>query len=162
MSSGAVVIGVGNDLRRDDGIGPAVAAAVGALHRPGVRVQSCAGEMTQIMDAWAGAALAVVVDAVIGGAPGEVRRCGIEEFVDATPFSSHELSLLKTFELACALDRAPGEVVVVTVAASDTGHGQGLTPAVGAALPHAVAVVLGILVEHGLVEQGQETADQQP
>ncbi len=157
MNCGAVVIGVGNSFRRDDGIGPAVAAAIGDLHRPGVRILSCAGEMTQIMDAWAGAELAIVVDAATGGAPGEVRCCGLDEFVDATPFSSHELSLRKTFELARALDRAPAAVAVVTVGVADTGHGEGLSPPVAGALRSAVDVVLGILVQYR-----QEAADQQP
>ncbi|HPX36184.1 MAG TPA: hydrogenase maturation protease [Mycobacterium sp.] len=157
-----VVVGVGNPYRRDDGIGPAVADAVADRNLPGVRVLSCAGEMTQILDAWAGAGIAVVIDAAAGGTPGRVRRCGLDEFVDATPFSSHELSLHKTFELARALDRAPAEVVVVTVDVADTGHGQGLSPPVAAALAEAVDVVLGILIEPGFVEQGQEPADQQP
>lgn len=152
-----VVVGVGNPYRRDDGIGPAVAAAVAGRNLPDVRVLSCAGEMTQILDAWAGAGLAVVVDAAVGGEPGRVRRCGLDEFVDATPFSSHELSLRSTFELAQALDRAPDQVVVVTVDVADTGHGEGLSPAVSAALPEALDVVLGILVQ-----QAQEAPDQQP
>lgn len=157
MSAGSVVIGIGNPYRRDDGIGPAVAAAVDALLLPDVRVLNCAGEMTQILDAWAGAGTAVVIDAAVGGTPGRVRRCALDEFVEATPFSSHELSLAKTYELARALDRAPDSVVVVTVDVADTGHGEGLTSVVAAALPEAVAVVLRILVE-----QPEETSNQQP
>lgn len=155
MNPGAVVIGVGNPLRRDDGIGPAVADAVAERDLPGVAVSSCAGEMTQILDAWAGASVAVVVDAAVGGVPGRVRRCTLDDFVDATPFSSHELSLHKTYELARALDRAPLMVLVVTVDVDDTGHGEGLSPAVAAALPEAVDVVLGILLE-----QREESVDQ--
>lgn len=157
MSAGSVVIGIGNPYRRDDGIGPAVAAAVDALLLPGVRVLGCAGEMTQILDAWAGAGTAVVIDAALGATPGRVRRCTLDEFVEATPFSSHELSLAKTYELACALDRAPGSLIVVTVDVADTGHGEGLSPVVAAALPEAVDVVLGVLVD-----QGEEAGHQQP
>ena len=79
--------------------------------------------------------------------PGRVRRCALDEFIEATPFSSHELSLSQTYELARALDRAPDSVVVVTVDAADTGHGVGLSPEVAAALPHAVEAVLRVLVE---------------
>ena len=157
MSAGSVVIGIVHPYRRDDGIGPAVAAAVDALLLPDVRVLNCAGEMTQILDAWAGAGTAVVIDAAVGGTPGRVRRCALDEFVEATPFSSHELSLAKTYELARALDRAPDSVTVVTVDVADTGHGEGLTAVVAAALPEAVDVVLRILVE-----QPEETSNQQP
>ncbi|MGV0992446.1 MAG: hydrogenase maturation protease [Mycobacterium sp.] len=156
MSAGPVVIGVGNPYRRDDGIGPAVAAAVAARNLPGVQVLSCAGEMTQILDAWTGAGLAVVIDAAVGGTPGQVRGCTLDEFVEATPFSSHELSLGKTYELAQALDRAPDAVVLVTVSVEDTGHGEGLSPAVAAALPQAVDVVLRILIQ-----QREEAPNQQ-
>lgn len=141
----SVVIGIGNPHRRDDGIGPAVAAMLSSGPPAGVRVLSCAGEMTEILDAWAGAGIAVIVDAAVGGTPGEVRRCGIDDFVEATPFSSHELSLRSTYELARALDRAPGSVVVVTVDAADTGYGEGLSPAVAAALPKAADVVRWVL-----------------
>ncbi len=59
----AVVIGVGNTDRRDDGVGPAVAAEVAADCPAGVRVLTCAVEPTAILDAWDGADLAVVIDA---------------------------------------------------------------------------------------------------
>ena len=55
--AGIVVIGIGNDHRRDDGIGPAVAAAVAARGLPGVRVHRCAAEPTAILDAWDGSRL---------------------------------------------------------------------------------------------------------
>ena len=139
--TGAVVIGVGNTYRRDDGVGPAVAAAVEALRLPGVRVVRCAAETTAILDAWAGARLAVVVDAAAGGTPGRVRHCGIDDFVEHPAVSSHELGIKQAHELAVVLGRAPDSVVVVTVDVTDTGHGVGLSPAVAAALPEAVRVV---------------------
>lgn len=136
----AVVIGLGNAFRRDDGVGPAVAAAVEAMRLPGVRVV-CPAETTAILDAWDGAALAVVVDAARGGAPGRVRQCDLADLVEETPVSSHELSLRQTYELARALGRAPGRVVVVGVDVADTGYGTGLSPAVAAALPQVLDVV---------------------
>lgn len=148
-----MVIGVGNTYRRDDGIGPAVAAAVEAQGLPGVRVVRCAVETTAILDAWEGAGLAVVVDAVAGGKPGRVRHCGIDDFIEETAVSSHELGLKQAHELAQVLGRAPDSVVVVTVDTADTGHGDGLTPAVAEALPEAVRVV---------VEQTQKACHQHP
>ncbi len=141
-----MVIGVGNTYRRDDGVGPAVAAAVEALRLPGVRVVRCAAETTAILDAWDGAAIAVVVDATVvdaaaGGPPGRVRHCGIDDFVEHPAVSSHELGIKQAHELAVVLGRAPDSVVVVTVDVTDTGHGVGLSPAVAAALPEAVRVV---------------------
>ena len=157
-----MVIGVGNRYRRDDGVGPEVAAAVEALRLPGVRVLRCGTETTAILDAWDGAGLAVVVDAAVvdaavGGTPGRVRQCALDDLAAQTPVSSHELSLRQTYELARALDRAPGSVVVVTVDVADTGHGVGLSAAVAAALPELVRVVQRVVGQ-----QTQEAGHQQP
>ena len=68
-TGGSVVIGIGNDRRRDDGIGPAVAAALAARQRPGLRVVACGEKPTEILEAWTGAELAVLVDAANGDNP---------------------------------------------------------------------------------------------
>ncbi|MGI9126012.1 MAG: hydrogenase maturation protease [Mycobacterium sp.] len=158
MSRQAVVIGIGNEFRRDDGIGPAVAAQLSGL--PGVRVLACAAEPAAILDAWTGAALAVLVDAAAGGVPGRIRRCGIGDLVDPAPLSSHELNVRQTYELGRALGRVPESVVVVAVDVADTGQGPGLSPAVAAALPLAVGVVRDVLGDFR--QQADEAGDQQP
>ena len=138
-----VVIGVGNTHRRDDGVGPVVAAEVAADCPAGVRVVTCAVEPTAILDAWDGADLAVVIDAAGGDDPvgGRVRRCTIEEVAGPGALTSHDLDLVQTYELARVLGRAPRRVVVVSVDAADLGHGEGLSPVVAQAVPRAVAVV---------------------
>ena len=69
--TGPVVIGIGNSFRRDDGVGPAVAAELIGRDLDGLRVITCAAETAALLDAWDGAALAVLVDAVLGGEPGK-------------------------------------------------------------------------------------------
>ena len=142
----AVVIGVGNEFRRDDGVGPAVAAALAARDLPGVRVLTCAAEPAAVLDAWTGSRLAVLVDAAVGDEPGRVRAAPLRELA-GTPeqLSSHDLSLWQTYRLGRELGRAPDTVLVVTVGAADTGHGAGLSPAVAAAVPAALAAVLSLL-----------------
>lgn len=152
-----VVIGIGNALRRDDGVGPAVAALVARHRLPGVRVLQCPAEPTALLEAWEGAALAVLVDAAAGEVPGRVRRCAVGELGDARAVSSHDLTLTQTYELARVLDRAPLAVVVIAVGVADTGHGEGLSPAVTAALPEAERAVLRVLGD-----QSEESGDQQP
>ena len=49
----AVVIGVGNEYRRDDGIGPALVAALADHWLPGVRLVVSDGEPARLMDDWA-------------------------------------------------------------------------------------------------------------
>lgn len=59
------MIGIGNELRCDDGIGPAVAAEIQRRKIPGVRVVLSHGEPIGLLDAWTGVRLAVVIDAVV-------------------------------------------------------------------------------------------------
>ena len=166
MSRRVVVIGVGNPYRRDDGIGPAVAAAV--VGPPGVVVVSCPAEPTAILDAWEGARLAVLIDAAVGEPAGRVRAGTLDECTaPEKPVSSHDLSLSQTYELGRALGRAPDALVVVTIGIGmtsgismtsgigDAGYGIGLSPAVAAALPEAVRIV-----ERLVAEQPQESGDQ--
>ena len=60
----AVVLGLGNDCRRDDGLGPTAARDVAARVAVDVRVSASDGDPTRMLDASAGADLAVLVDAV--------------------------------------------------------------------------------------------------
>lgn len=156
MSAPAVVIGIGNPDRRDDGVGPAV-ARLAARRLPGVTVMTCPAEPTAVLDAWDGAALAVIVDAAAGGTPGRVRRCALGDLVHAAPVSSHDLQLGQIWELGQALGRAPGAAVVVAVDVADTGYGQGLSPAVSAALPEAARTVTDLVLQ-----LTQEPSHQQP
>ncbi|TGD86323.1 hydrogenase maturation protease [Mycolicibacterium sp. CH28] len=167
-----VVVGIGNDHRRDDGVGPAVAAALAVGQLPGVRVLTCAAEPTAILDAWDGSALAVIIDAVVGpdAVPGRVRRCTAEDLAVAGGISSHDLSLAQTYELGQALGRAPQRLVVVAIDAADLGHGTGLSPAVAAAVSHAVEVVRAEIIQWSRTGPGgrlagdpaEESAHQQP
>jgi hydrogenase maturation protease len=143
-----VVIGIGNRWRSDDGVGPAVAAAV-RRHRFGdgtVDVLELDGDAARLVDAWAGADLAVVVDAVRSGAPaGTVRRYAgdpVEMPAGAAPASSHGLGLREAIGLGRAVGRMPERFVVIAVEGATFADGTGLSPAVGAAVPRAARLVI--------------------
>ena len=71
-----VVICVGNEYRADDGAGLAVLGLLAADVPDGVALVVSDGEATSLLEAWAGAATAIVIDAVAGGpaAPGMLYR----------------------------------------------------------------------------------------
>jgi hydrogenase maturation protease len=81
LSTGVVVIGLGNDYRRDDGVGPIIAAAVNDKALPGVRVVTGVADPMSLVEAWSPAALAVLVDAAITSAstPGRIHRCALKD-----------------------------------------------------------------------------------
>jgi hydrogenase maturation protease len=147
VSDDALVIGIGNDFRSDDGVGLAVAAEIAKRHLRGVRVMTAIGEPASILDAWAGVPLAVVVDAAMGegATPGRIRRWTPDDENQPTVVSSHALGLPQTYALGQAVGQIPQHLTVFTVDAEDIEHGLTLTPAVCAAVPAAVEAVLAEL-----------------
>ncbi|MFZ0834851.1 MAG: hydrogenase maturation protease [Mycobacterium sp.] len=144
MTPHVAVIGIGNGFRRDDGVGPAVAAAVEARRIPGVRVLTEAADPVTVLDAWAGARLAVLIDAVVTETPqpGRIHRCTADQLAGSPAVSSHAVDVATLLALGEALDRMPDDVVVFAVGAAETGYGPGLTPEVAAAVPRVVDAVV--------------------
>ena len=70
--AGLLVIGYGNTLRSDDGVGPKVADAVAALALIGVRALACPLLTPELADPVSQARVAVFVDAAVD-APLEVQ-----------------------------------------------------------------------------------------
>lgn len=150
----AVLIGVGNQFRRDDGIGPAVAAVIGELDLPGVSVMISDGEPSWLLDAWSGARLAVVVDAIRldAGVAGQIQRhCVTDDrqaasgWTSAGPASTHGLGIAEAFALARALELMPEQLVVFTVEVADIGYGERMSQPVTASLPELTRLVLAEL-----------------
>ncbi|WP_159844114.1 hydrogenase maturation protease [Nocardia sp. CY41] len=141
----AVVIGVGNDYRSDDGIGWAVAIQIEKLHIPGVLVTLSDGEPTGVADLWACMDLAVVIDAVRREplVPGRVRSGDLDLLQHTgTAASSHTLGIRDALPLGRAVGRVPGRIVVIAVDAACLDLGVGLSEPVAAAVPHAVDAVI--------------------
>lgn len=142
----AVVIGIGNEFRRDDGAGPAVLARLHGRVPDGVELLVSDGEPAGLIEAWAGAPLAVIVDAVRAepSVPGRLHRLVLHEAdtAEVRPVSSHGLGLDSAIGLARALDRMPGALIVHAVEAADLSQGPGLTPAVAAAIDALASAVL--------------------
>ncbi len=151
-AGGAVVIGVGNPYRRDDGVGPAVAARVAETldpaRHPGVRVCEHDGEPAGLLERWDGARIAVVVDAVRTGArPGTVHRVAVGDTPQATAASSssHGLGLGDAVELARTLGRMPPALVIYGIEPGDAGAGRGLSGPVADAADRVAGEILRLL-----------------
>jgi hydrogenase maturation protease len=145
VTTDAVVIGIGNPFRNDDGLGPAVAAQIEEQRLPGVRVVISDGEPAGLLEAWGGADLAVVVDAIhqVSASPGSIHRLTVGQLeTGGTAASSHGLGVPDALRLGRALGRLPRRVVIFAVEAADTGAGTKLSKPVAAALPEVVAAVM--------------------
>jgi hydrogenase maturation protease len=137
-----LVLCLGNALRRDDAVALHVARALASEPPPGATVRESAKAGLYLLDEMEGFDRVVVVDAVQTGAhpAGTVHALPLEALHAPAGPSPHAVGLPS----ALALARASGapvpsrvELVLVEVAELDV-VGEGLTPAVAAAVPRAV------------------------
>jgi hydrogenase maturation protease len=119
-----LVIGYGNPLRGDDGIGAAIATEVAALGLPGVEVRVVHQLTPELAADLADARLAVFVDAAAGGEP--VAAVRLEAAADDV--ITHAVDPRGLLALAgAAFGRTP-EAWLVTAAGADFGFGDTLSP----------------------------------
>jgi hydrogenase maturation protease len=148
-----VIIGVGNPVLTDDGVGLRIARELEMRlsGRDGVTVLArCAGGL-RLMEAMAGYGRAVVIDAIeSGAAPGSIHELDLEELPRTRNLhSSHDGSLVAALELGRTAGlRIPDEIRVWAVQAGDLEtFGESLTEAVERAVPRVVEAVLRSLPE---------------
>jgi len=149
---GVVVIGVGNEFRGDDGAGPKVVTRLHGRVPRDVRLVLSDGEPTSLLEAWTGAVLAIVADAVAGGAApaGELRRLVLGQAADVAGLtaneagvaSSHGLGLETAIGLGAALGRLPQILIVHCVQGADFSQRHGLTEPVAAAIGSLADAIL--------------------
>jgi hydrogenase maturation protease len=135
----ALVIGIGNLLRGDDGVGRFVAQRLAERNIPGVRVLEHEGEMTWLMEAWAGADAVFVVDAVSSkSTTGTVRRFdAAQQTLEGQSLrnSSHAFGLREAVELARAWNRLPRRLIIYGIVGKSFDLGAELSPRVRQAVP---------------------------
>ena len=136
----AVIIGVGNRMRRDDGAGLAVADRLRARLPEGARALALDHVPPDLYERWQAAERVVLVDAArSGAAPGSVRR--FERLLD-NDLAFHQIHFVIA---ARALGRLPASLVVFAIEGQDFGPGAGLTPAVESAVAEVVAAIASAL-----------------
>lgn len=135
-----LVIGIGNELRGDDGAGVQVVRRLRErAGSAGIDVREVQGETTELLDAWRDRDGVVLVDSMrSGAAPGTVRRLDAGqqplpvELRGST--STHAFALGEAVELARALDRLPGQLLVYAIEGREFEAGAGLSGQVDAVI----------------------------
>jgi hydrogenase maturation protease len=149
--AGVLVIGYGNSLRSDDGVGWHAAHLLAddpRLARAEVVVRhQLAPELALDVSK---ASLVVLIDASAAEPPGmiAVRRVSNDPSGARPQATSHHMGPQEIVELARELYGAAPEVFVVGVGISSTEAGEELTPAVAAALPAVADAVAELVAEH--------------
>jgi len=137
---------LGNPDRGDDGIGAAVARALGGRLPDGAALVVRRGGLLGLLDDWAGCDAVVCVDAAApGGAPGALRRIDVVAGTlpaDMALTSGHAFGLAEAVALAHALGLAPAAIVVYAVEGAYFAEGAAMTAEVAAAVPEVARRVL--------------------
>jgi hydrogenase maturation protease len=144
--AGVLVVGYGNPLRSDDGIGWHAARLLATDSRlDGARVLAQHQLAPELAEDISQASLVVLVDAAAEGDPGSVSVRQIEPR-PATPATwSHHLDPETLAGLAQTLHGAVAPIVLVSVAAATFAEGDRLSSALQQALPEVIEVVAGIV-----------------
>ena len=146
-----IVIGVGNPVISDDGLGLAAVRCVRdqLACQSGVAVAEVYNGGLELMEAMVGYDRAFVVDAIVsGGRPGTIYRLGINNVATTRNTSTtHNGSLSAALELGRLSGvKLPGEVRIWAVEAGDvTTFREGLTPEVETAVPVVVREIMSEL-----------------
>ncbi len=142
MTEPSLVIGYGNELRRDDGAGPRVCRELEARCTSGVQVRIVHQLTPELAEPLAGARLAVFVDAAAGQETVNCRPVIEAQGASALGHTGDPAWLLA---LAQALFGRRPPAWLVTVPAADFAFGTGLSPAAERYVPDALAAVERLL-----------------
>ena len=146
---GVLIVGYGNTLRGDDGVGwHAAARLAGDPRLAGAEVLTRHQLTPELAEDVARASLVVLVDAHSdGGAPGSVSVRPLQPRREAAPGWSHHLDPDALAGLAGALYGTVPPVVLVSVGVASLAGGDRLSPAVRRALPGVVEAVARVVEE---------------
>jgi len=146
---GMLIIGLGNQYRRDDAAGLVAARRLKEAAPAHVRVLEESGEGTALMESWQGADTVILIDALDSGAkPGTVRRLDAHREPIPTRFfhySTHAFGVAEAIELARVLGQLPPRLIVYGIEGRTFEAGLGLSPEVEKAARELVERVLGDL-----------------
>jgi hydrogenase maturation protease len=146
---GVLVVGVGNELRGDDGAGLEVARRVRQARVAGVEVREVHGDPTVLLDCWLGRHAVVLVDTMRSGAsPGTILRLdasheGLPASGTHAPSSTHANGVAEVIELARTLGSLPARVIVYAVEGRRCDAGEGLSGEVAAIVPLLADRIVG-------------------
>lgn len=147
-----LILGLGNPLLGDDGVGLQVAARLRSMisHLPHVEVGEDYWGGLRLMERMIGYDRAIIIDAICTGTePGTIHQLSPEDIPTQRSSSAHDVNL----PTALCLGRQAGahlpiqdRISLIGIEAGDTStFSETLTPAVEAALPEVVEIVLSML-----------------
>ncbi len=143
--SRVVVVGVGNLLLKDEGIGVHVAHALQELELPHGTEIIDGGTSPDLLAYLEPADKLIIIDAVeAGGTPGTIYRFHPDDLtLEARGLSSlHELGLMSSLKMMSLLGNEPQEVVIIGIQVKEIDWGTELSTELREKVPEIISVVL--------------------
>jgi len=143
---GKFVLGIGNVLLRDEGIGCHVVHALEGIPLPDVKIID-GGTCPDVLQFVEDTDKLVIVDAVKGGGtPGQIYRFRLEDItLEQKPFLSlHDVGLVDNLMLM-QLWRNIGEAVIIGVEPREINWGLELSPELQEKMPQIIETILAEL-----------------
>ena len=157
-----LILGLGNSILRDDGIGPKLIQELqGKISDPEVVVQETNLSGLSLIEIISGFSYVIVIDAVqSGGKPGQIYWLTPADIGGQGDYAylHHNMGLLKMLELGKSLTLPmPEEMSILAIEAEDVStFGEYLTPEVEKAIPAAIELVFNeISKRQGRVNSAQ-------
>ena len=141
------IVGVGNELLRDDGVGPHVIEALETSLAPddGVRLYNAGTTGFLALEAMSGCDRAVVIDAIrTGTEPGTIHEYRFKNgaFDDEIPeMTMHDVSFTEALQFARDVYELPDDVRIIGVEPRSLRTGLELTEPVERAVPGVIETI---------------------
>ena len=144
-----LVLGIGNDILGDDGVGIHVAREVSRLvSNKDVTVEETGASGLSLLEKIKGYDRLIIADALLTDKTeaGKIHRLTLKDLAETNDsLTPHDASLVTTLKIGNSLfpGEMPREVIVYAVQTSDVDHVTGkMTKAVKAAVPEVVHLIL--------------------
>lgn len=138
-----LVIGYGNTLRGDDGVGPRVAEAIEELNLPGVRTLSCALLTPELAEPISSARCVVFVDAAVD-VPDKIQMRSLTP-ADSAQIMAHAADPRTMLAVARDVFGWAPRAWWLTIPAQNLAIGEELSPKTQSGLCDAIAEIKKIL-----------------
>jgi hydrogenase maturation protease len=134
-----LIVGYGNPLRGDDGLGWHVAERLRAsVHNPDIEILTLHQLTPELMEPISRADRAIFIDAAAGLIPGEIRERAVEPQNFGRAFTHHATPAALLAGAHALYGRAP-QATLITVTGADFSVSDQLSPVVASRLDAVVA-----------------------
>lgn len=153
---GVLVLGLGNELFTDEGVGVVAARRIDELELPGVEVIDGGTLGIALLPEVEGRDALLILDAVakVGSMPGDIVEFDESDLYRPLKlmYSAHQVGIDETLAAAQLVGKAPARAAAVGLVPYSLETGYGLSSAAQARLGELIDRALAVLVRWGMVE----------